>query len=413
MNKRLIILCLITVCFSLHAQQEEPNYDESKVPSFVLSPLLINSKGEKVISTEEWEEECRPEIRSVFADQVYGITPDKSIPVTYEIKAIYEKAFEGKATSKQVLLQFTDGTHQRDVMLLLYLPNQVGGRVPLFFCYNYLGNERICNDPNILPSPSRKEKGSIQRGGRENRWPIEKILAAGYGVATVCYQDFFRDAPDQYEDSMMPFFGYNNTTEIKSNTWQAIGVWAWGMSRVMDYLETDPQIDGSKVILMGHSRQGKAALWAGAQDQRFSIVISNNSGCGGAALSKRKYGETIDIITSSFPYWFCKNFDYYAGNEQQLSFDQHELLALIAPRPLYVASAEDDKWADPKGEFLAAKYVSPVYELYNYKGLTVEEVPPVNSPVMSRVGYHIRTGVHDVTDYDWEQFIRFADKWLK
>lgn len=408
MKKELLtVLALLAGLFTMQAQNREVNYDENKVPAFTLPALLTSNDGQQITTPEQWENIRRGELLSLFADQMYGTTPEGKVEVSYKKLDDDHSALQGMATRKQVELTFTRNGTQRKAVMLIYLPNQVKTKAPLFFAYNFMGNQAIHPDPAIIPTSEE------ERGMRISRWPVEQILSAGYAVATMDYNAFFPDKKDGHAQSILPLFGWQSEAGTGGNSWQAIGAWAWGMSRAMDYFETDWQIDPSKVILMGHSRQGKAALWAGAQDQRFAIVISNCSGCGGAALSKRAFGETVQTITNSFPHWFCKNFGRYQNKEADLPFDQHELIALVAPRPVYVVSAEEDRWADPRGEYLSAFYAGDVYKLYGMEGLETAGMPAVNVPVMNRVGYHIRSGKHDVTDFDWLGYIAFADKWLK
>jgi hypothetical protein len=419
MIKRFIILiAFFNLISPLTAQKPEPQYDESKVPAYKLPDPLILADGSPVKSKKDWEKR-RAEILKIFENEVYGISPEWNGKVqAYELN-VKKDALKGLAIRKDIRLTFKYGNKEHSVMVLLYLPRSQKP-VPVFLGYNFNGNHTVTNEPDIPVTESwvrnNDGAGSVNnkasesgRGSSSSRWEVEEILKRGFGLVTLYYGDVDPDFDDGFSNGVHALYDQ----KMDAASWGTIAAWAWGLSRVMDWIETDPQIDPRKVIVMGHSRLGKAALWAGATDDRFAAVISNNSGCGGAALSNRKFGETVDAINKSFPHWFCDNFEKYNNKEENLPVDQHELLALIAPRPVYVASAQKDLWADPKGEFLSCVNASPVYKLLGTEGFPATEMPEVNSPVIGTIGYHIRTGEHDVTLYDWQQYMNFADLHLK
>lgn len=389
------------------AQPSRANYDESKVPDYTLPDPL-----EGVKSPADWPQR-RKEILHLFQEHVYGIAPTfdpKQLRVSAGAPTV--TALDGKAKMMQPVLHLPGA----DVPLLVFVPAKADGPVPAFVGCNFGGNHTIVDDPRVILPKGWIRRGKdnkaddSQRGKSSSRWPVEKIVDRGYALVTFYYGHVDPDFDDGFQNGVFSHYG-----RPKANQWGSIAAWAWGLSRVLDYLEAhadETGIDPKRVAVMGHSRLGKTALWAGASDKRFALVISNDSGCGGAALSRRAFGETVERINTSFPHWFCDNFNKYNGREADLPVDQHMLIALIAPRPVYVASAEEDRWADPRGEFLSAQGADAVYRLLGTEGLPAEKFPGINQPLHGRIGYHIRTGRHDVTDYDWQQYLAFADRHL-
>lgn len=401
--------------------ERKANYDESRVPEYVLPPILICSDGTEVKDIKTWEEKRRPEILDLFCRYVYGYQPEIDISLEFDEFSRNEGKFDGKATMKQITINVLYKKKKYPLELLLFVPNNVVKPVGVFVGLNFQGNHTISDDKEIKISTrwiTSSAHGVINnkateesRSSQKSRWPVREIIESGYAVATMYYGDLEPDHHQEYRDGIRAFLHPDGKNAgFKPDDWGAIGAWAWGLSRMMDYFEIDPDIDEKKVVVVGHSRLGKTALWAGALDRRFAIVISNSSGCGGAALSRRCFGETVYHINTAFPHWFCDNFKNFNNRENELPVDQHMLISLITPRPVYVASATEDLWADPKGEFLSAKNAGVVYSLYGKKGLEVDWMPESNKSFGDYIGYHIRSGTHDITLFDWWQYMNFAER---
>ena len=410
-----VLLVLLSMLFgfeSVYAQKI--SYDESKIPEYTLPDPLVTADGVIVRSKKQWEKKRRPELLKLFEEEMFGTMPGKPSGLHFEVLSEASDALGGKATRKEVAIYF-DKDKNSNMVLLMYIPNGVKGPVPAFLGINFKGNHATTNDPHVGMPSEEKVAGYgpsyklSPRGDKASRWPYEYIINSGYAVVTCAREDIDPDWHDGFKNGVHAVM--DGDKPRAADSWGTIAAWSWGLSRAMDYLATDNMIDHRKVAVVGHSRLGKAALWAGATDRRFALVISNNSGCSGAALSRRVYGEHLAFINTTFPHWFCTNYHKYNGKENELPFDQHELIALIAPRPVYVASASKDDWADPKGELLALTNASKVYELYGYERFDMKELPPVNTAVHTeRMAYHLREGKHDITLYDWQQYVAFANR---
>jgi len=407
---RCAALVFLPLAAGFAQQRPDVIYDEARVPSYTLPDVLGQARDAKA-----WPAR-RQQILEMYRTEVFGRSPGKPAGQKFNVEGVDKNALGGRAVRKLVTISFGDGPK---LHMLLYLP--AGKKAaPVFLGLSFSGNQTVCRDPGIplgeewIRDPATKEMvkrsaPETSRGRSTGEWQLDRILERGYGLATIYYGDIEPDFDGGMKYGVRSVFFRPGQTEPAVDEWAAIGAWAWGLSRAMDYLETDREVDARHVAVFGHSRLGKTALWAGAQDTRFALVISNESGEGGAAISRRDYGERTKDLNTRFPHWFCANFRKYNDREDQMPFDSHFLLALSAPRPLYVASAEGDQWSDPRGEFLGAVHASRVYELLGKPGIGTDQMPGLNQPIMHTVAYHVRDGKHDVTAYDWEQYLKFAD----
>ena len=408
-----LAVCLAVLLFSSNITlTREPKeydsdviYDQSKVSHYDLPPLLVTAEGKTIKTPEEWRNIRRPQILALFSNLVYGRVPKPESPIKteFEVKKTDPEFMGGKATRKDVQIRFSNEKGKAEMLVLVFVPNKATKPVPAFVKHSF--NNTKSRDFNAHPT---------QPGRLRNGWPLGEFFDRGYAFVAVYQQDLVGHNEVEFLKGIHPLFYKKGQSFPKAHEWGVLSAVAWGAMRAMDYLQTDSDIDHNRVAIMGHSKMGKAALWTAAQDERFALAISAQSGCAGAALWRRRSGETLEKMVTRFPYWLCRNAWKFVNREDDLPLDQHMLLACIAPRPVYVHSGVEDTWADPRGEYLSAYHASEVYRLFGKKGLTSESSPPVGKAIIeSDVGYHIREGGHSIEMYDWQRFLDFADYHFK
>lgn len=394
------------------------NLDEDKIPAYSL-PALPFDKNTPV---DEFEK-IRPGLLEEFKRSMYGEIP----PVCEAIELVVTDegaAFDGLALRRSIDIICRHRGDEQILHLLLYIPQRRSGKVPVFFGLNFLGNVATDFDPEIpffdfetmapmwnFRYDDRRVK-TDQRGVQAGRWCFRDVIERGFAAATIAYGDIYIDRPDGFDSSIMRFFYSAEEWQSPQRPSGAISAWSWGIMRALDCLEQQPEIDRSRFIVHGHSRLGKTALWAGANDPRIWLTVSNCSGAGGAKLSHRYYGEDFAWLNLWYGHWFCGKFAEYAGRDLQYPVDQHFLMAAIAPRLLYIASADLDVHADPEGEFLCGKAASAAWNIFGLKGLEDFNYPAAGCLIGNQQGYYLRQGGHDFTPENWQALLAFTEKHL-
>ena len=366
------------------------NYVESEVPQFELPDALLSLDGTEVRNAEMWQVR-REELLEMFRTHVYGERPATRYAMNFEVVEEEGDAFEGKAIGRKVKAVVTIDSRVFEFAFVTFQPKKVARAVPVIVLINnryFIPLSKALDEPDPF-------------------WPVESIIDHGYATAAFHTSDVDPDDKDGYAKGIRAFFA--NGAPPQDDDWRSLSAWGWAASRVLDYFQALPEVDSSQSAVVGHSRGGKTALWAACEDRRFAIAYSNNSGCGGAALSRRAYGETVGRITEVFPHWFCKNFAHYAGKENLLPVDQHEVMSLIAPRAIYVTSADRDLWADPRGEYLSLVAAAPVFKRLGASSIVEPTMPALDQPrIEGQTGYHIRSGGHNLSATDWTWFLQFT-----
>ncbi len=389
------------------------NYDEAKVGTYTLPDPLIMSDGKPVRDAKTWEKKRRPEIVSIFEKQQFGIAPGRPKDETFEVLEKGTGALNGKAIRRRVDIHLSTDKTAPVIHLVEYLPAAAKRPVPMLLTISFTAPSNMVDDPGLpvgqIWDAKTKTKVPATQGRAFGKINVGAFLEAGFGVATFYYGDLEPDYAEGFPDSIRKYYLKPGQSSRGPEDWGSIAAWAWGMSRVQDYFETDKEVDSKRVAIHGVSRLGKTVMWAGAHDQRFAVVIASCSGEGGAALSHRDYGETIAHLTAPtrFPYQFGENYGKWAGFPDKAPMDANMLAALVAPRPLLLQTGNTDYWSDPKGEFLTAVAAGPVYKLLGKKDLGTATLPAAKQPILHDIGYYMHDGGHGMVPTDWDIYVQF------
>jgi hypothetical protein len=383
------------------------NYDEAKVPPYTLPDPLIMADGTRVTTAEQWFQKRRPEILKLYRNEIYGRIPGNAPRVAWEVTETDTAAREGKAVMRRVVGRMGDQPDGPRMNLTVYLPTEVPAPVPMLLSITFgfgAGRPGVAADKKGSPGPAAAPKRAAFDG-------VGATLEHGWGYASLGYTDIQPDRANQWTQGVIGLTLKPGQTQPAPDEWGTISAWAWGISRAIDYLETEKAVNRRQIAITGVSRLGKTVLWAGAQDERVAAVFSVVSGEMGAALIRRDWGETLDDMAQNFPWQFAGNLQKYVGKWNDLPVDQHMLISLCAPRPVYVNGGLSDQWSDPKGEFLALVAAGPVYRLLGKKDLGVTELPPLDAPVTGGdLAFHYHSGGHMAVPADWAAFFAFADR---
>ncbi len=393
-----------------------PSFEQLPSRPEMPDPLMMLN-GDKVSTPEQWTQQRRPELKALFQHYMYGVLPPRPDKISALVEVEDARYFGGKATKKQVTIKY----HPKapPINLLLIVPNQRTKPAPVFVGINFCGNHTVVKDPAIplpttwvyksCPGCENERATEAGRGGQAEVWNAELIIDRGYALATFYNGDLDPDIPD-FTDGVHPHYLKPVQSKPGPDDWGTVAAWAWGAQRVVDYLETNPEIDKERVAVVGHSRLGKASLVAAAFDERIKLVIPHQAGCGGTAPSRGKIGESVKQINDRFPHWFDDEFTKFNEHPDKLPFDQNGLVALCAPRPVLFSNAVEDTWANPDGQFEVLKAAAPVYRFLKAGDLGADRPPEIGKLLDSQLGYFVRNGKHSMTTEDWLAFLSFADK---